>query len=211
GQPFDAYLLYYMGLVDLAQGNANSARTALEASLAGVKAANDELAQAVVPGALGLLAARMDDHAEARRRFTEALPLMPRGDDPWDRALSLVNAGLEDARAGLATGKALLVQALRVWRDVGRVAGVALSLAGLGELAAVDRDGRRAGQLIGASQALLPASDTLLAMITPFDLPTCIARARAPVDPGAFRSGPSEGAAWPRDPAVAEGLAQVDE
>jgi hypothetical protein len=104
----------------------------------------------------------------------------------------------------------LLAQALRVWRDVERVAGIALSLAGLGELAAVEGDGRRAGQLIGASQALLPASDALLAVIIPFDLPTCIARARARVDPSAFDRGLAEGAAWSRDQAVAEGLAQVD-
>ena len=210
GQPFDAYLLYYLGLADLAQEDVTNARAEFDASLAGVKAAGDHLAQAVVLGALGLLAARTGDHTEAQHRFAEAVPVMPLDEDPWDQALLLLNAGLEDARAGLDSGRPLLVQALRAWRDLQNAAGIALALAGLGVLAAAVGDGRRAGQLLGVSQALLPAADPLLAEITPFDVADCIAHVRARVDVTTFDRGVAEGATWSQDQAINEGLAQAE-
>jgi hypothetical protein len=84
---------------------------------------------------------------------------------------------------------------------------MALALAGLGEVAASHGAPRRAGRLLGAGQALLPASDPLLHVIVPYDLSTQLAAARARDDPAAFDRGLSEGQAWNIDRAVAAGPA----
>src|SRR6185437_13494403 len=48
GQPFDAYLRYYLGSTALVQGDADTARGYLESSLREIEAAGDDLARGVV-------------------------------------------------------------------------------------------------------------------------------------------------------------------
>jgi predicted ATPase len=207
GQPFDAYLRYYLGSAALAEGDADAARAHLEASLAELDAAGDDLARAVVLGSLGLLAARRGEHTEARARFADSLPALRGGQDQWDLALVLLNSGLEEAEAGSPAASALLIEALQAWQRLGGHAGMALALAGLGEVAARHGAPRRAGQLLGAGRALLPAADHLLHVIVPYDLSTRLTAARAGGDPAAFDQGLAEGQAWDIDSAVAAGLA----
>ena len=153
GQPFDAYLRYYLGSTALVQGDADTARTYLESSLRHMRAAGDDLASGVVPGSLGLLAARRGEHAEARARFAESLPLLRGGGDQWDLALLLLNSGLEQAQTAPQAAVALLTEALQSWQRLRGTAGVAFALAGLGEVAAGRGQPHRAGQLFGAGQA----------------------------------------------------------
>ncbi|HZZ55153.1 MAG TPA: DUF4062 domain-containing protein, partial [Trebonia sp.] len=54
GQPFDAYLRYYLGSAALVQGDLDTAAGHLEASLRGLEAAQDDLARGVVLGSLGV-------------------------------------------------------------------------------------------------------------------------------------------------------------
>jgi predicted ATPase len=206
GQPFDAYLRYYLGSTALVQGDADTARVHLESSLHEIEAAGDDMARGVVLASLGLLAAQRGEHAEARARFAESLPLLRRGDDQWDLALLLLNAGLEEAQAASPTAGALLADALRAWQQLRGTAGVAFALAGLGEVAAGRGQPYRAGQLLGAGQAVLPATYPLQHVIVPYDLPAKLAAARAAGDPVAFDRGVAEGQAWTIDQAVAAGL-----
>ena len=104
GQPFDAYLRYYLGSAALAEGDADAAQAHLEASLRELDAAGDDMAHAVVLGSLGLLAARRGEHTEARARFAESLPVLREGRDQWDLALQLLNAGLEFDQGRIARG-----------------------------------------------------------------------------------------------------------
>jgi tetratricopeptide (TPR) repeat protein len=152
GQPFDAYLRYYLGNAALAQGDADSAGAQFEASLREFRTAGDDLPCGVVLGSLGLLAAQRGEHDQARASFAEGLPLLRRGGDQWDLALLLLNSGLEEALAASPTAEALLAEALRAWQQLGNTAGVAFALAGLGELAAGRGAPRRAGQLLGAGR-----------------------------------------------------------
>jgi tetratricopeptide (TPR) repeat protein len=209
GQPFDAYLRYYLGSTALVQGDADTARVHLESSLQEIEAAGDDMARGVVLARLGLLAAQRGEHAQARARFTESLPLLRRGDDQWDLALLLLNAGLEEALAASPAAEALLADALRAWQQLHGTAGVAFALAGLGEVAAGRRQPYRAGQLLGAGQALLPAAHPLLHVVVPYDLPGKLPAARAAGDPAAFDRGVAEGQAWTIDQAVAAGLASA--
>jgi predicted ATPase len=62
GQPFDAYLQYYLGSAALVQGDAGAARAHLEASLREVQAAGDDLGRGVALGRLALLAAQRGEH-----------------------------------------------------------------------------------------------------------------------------------------------------
>ncbi len=78
---------------------------------------------------------------------------------------------------------------------------------GLGEIAAGRGQPHRAGQLLGAGQALLPATHPLLRVRVPYDLPAKLAAARTAGDPVAFDRGMAEGQAWTIDQAVAAGLA----
>jgi tetratricopeptide (TPR) repeat protein len=207
GQPFDAYLRYYLGSAELADGDADAACAHLQASLREFDAAGDDMARAVVLGSLGLLAARQGEHAEARARFADSLPVLRAGHDQWDLALVLLNAGLEEAEAGSPAAGPLLTEALQAWQKLGGTAGMALALAGLGEVAGGHGSPRRAGQLLGAGRALLPETDPLLRVIVPYDLPGRLAAARAGGDPAAFDRGLADGQAWDTDSAVAAGLA----
>jgi predicted ATPase len=208
GQPFDAYLCYYQGSAALLNGDRDTARTELAASLAGLAAAGDDVGRAVVLGGLGLLAAQEGDHAQARTRFAAGLPLLRAGDDEWDLALVLLNYGLEQIPVDPAEAGPLLADALRAWRQLGSVAGVALSLAGLGEVAAAQGRPGQAGHLFGAAQALVPAQDPLTAVTVPYDLPGRLAEvqhavARVSDDADAFSQGLAEGQGWTIDEAAA--------
>ena len=209
GQPFDAYLRYYLGAAALVRGDADTARAHLEASVRELKAAGDHTACGAVLGSLGMLAARRGEHAEARATFAEALPLLREGDDQWDLALLLLNFGLEGARAVSPAAVGLLTDALRAWHRFRSPAGIALALAGLGEVAADGGQPRRAGQLLGAAQALLPATHPTLLVIVPYDLPARLAAARSRGDQAAFDRGLAEGQGWAIDRAVAAGLASA--
>jgi len=202
GQPFDAYLRYYQGSAALVQGDADAATALLEGSLRDLDAAGDDL-RGVVLGSLGLLAARRGDHAAARARFAEGLPLLRGGLDQWDLALLLLNSGLEETLAASPAAASLLVEALHVWRQLGSTSGMALSLAGLGDVVAGRGAPDRAGQLFGAGRALLPAGDPLLAVVVPYDLPARLAAARAGGDPVAFDRGLRDGQDWDLARAVA--------
>jgi tetratricopeptide (TPR) repeat protein len=209
GQPFDAYLRYYLGSTALVQGDTDTASTYLESSLRDLEAAGDDLARGVVLASLGLLAAQRGEHDQARARFAEGLPLLRGGDDRWDLALLLLNSGLEEAQAASPAAGAMLADALRAWQQLRGTAGVAFALAGLGEVAAGRGQPHRAGQLLGAGQALLPATHPLLRVRVPYDLPAKLAAARAAGDPVAFDRGLAEGQAWTIDRAVAAGLASA--
>ena len=115
---------------------------------------------------------------------------------------SCSTAGLEETEAESPAARALLTEALQAWQRLGGNAGMALALAGLGEVAAGHGASRRAGQLLGAGRALLPATDPLLRVIVPYDLSTRLAAARAGGDPAAFDRGLAEGQAWDIDRAV---------
>jgi predicted ATPase len=209
GQPFDAYLRYYLGSTALVQGDAGTARAHLESSLRDMQAAGDDLASGVVLGSLGLLDAQQGEHAEARAMFAEALPLLRGGDDQWDLALLLLNSGLEQAQAAPSAAGGLLAEALHAWQQLRSPAGVAFALSGLGEVAAGRGQPHRAGQLLGAGQALLPETNPLLRVIVPYDVPARMATTRALGDPAAFDRGVAEGQAWTIDAAVAAGLASA--
>jgi predicted ATPase len=209
GQPFDAYLRYYLGSTALVQGDADTASAYLESSLRDLEAAGDDLARGVVLGSLGLLAARRGEHTQARARFAEGLPLLRGGGDQWDLALLLLNSGLEQAQAAPPADAALLAEALLAWQPLHGNAGVAFALAGLGEVAAGRGQPHRAGQLLGAGQALLPEASPLLRVIVPYDLHARLATARAAGDPDAFDRGAAEGQGWTIGQAVAEGVASA--
>ena len=210
GQPFDAYLRYYLGSAALVQGDLGVAGEHLQASLRDLEAAEDDLARGVVLGSLGVLAALRAEHAQARARFAEGLPLLRDGIDLWDLALLLLNFGLEEVQAASPAAGELLTDALRAWQQLRSRPGMALALAGLGEVAAGSGQPHRAGQLLGAAQALLPATQNPLLRVTvPYDLPGRAAAAREHGDPAEFDHGLAEGKGWTMDQAVDAGLASA--
>jgi predicted ATPase len=209
GQPFDAYLRYYLGSAALVQGDLALASEHLEASLHDLEATEDDTARGVVLGSLGVLAAQRGEHDAARARFADGLPLLRRGLDLWDLALLLLNSGLEEAQVASPTAGDVLTEALRAWQQLHGRAGMALALAGLGEVAVGAGQPQRAGQLLGAAQALLPATHPLLRVIVPYDLPGRLAAARAGGDQAAFDRGLAEGQGWTMERAAAAGSASA--
>jgi len=207
GQPFGAYLRSFLGTVALVQRDDDTAGAQFEASRRELEAAGDDLGRAVVLGHLGLLAARRGEHAQARAEFTEGLHVLRGGGDQWGLALVLLNSGLEEARVASPAARTLLTEALQAWQQLGSTAGVAFALFGLGEAAAASGAPHRAGQLLGAAQALLPAIDFLLHIVVPCDLSARQAAARTRGDPAAFDRGLVEGQTWTIDQAIAAGLA----
>jgi predicted ATPase len=209
GQPFDAYLRFYLGGAALVRGDVDTTRAHFEASARELEAAGDDTAHGAVLGGLGMLAAQRGEHAEARATFARALPLLRPGADQWDLALVLLNSGLEEAQAVSPAAAGLLAEALRAWQRLHGGAGMALALAGLGEVAAGRGQPLRAGQLLGAAQVLLPPTHPLRRVTMPYDLPARLAAARTASDPAAFDRGLAEGQGWTIDQAVAVGLARA--
>jgi hypothetical protein len=123
--------------------------------------------------------------------------------------LLLLNFGLEEAQAASPTAGELLTEALRIWQQLRGRAGMALALAGLGEVAANDGQSQRAGQLLAAAQALLPPGHPLLRVSVPYDLHGRLAAARTRGDAAAFDRGLAEGRDWMIDAAVDAGLASA--
>jgi predicted ATPase len=209
GQIFGAYLLYYLGVTALLRGDEEGARVQLEDGLNEVEAAHDDLGRGVMLGALGLLAARRGQHAEARSRFSEGLPLLRASSgDQWDLALLLLNAGLEAVHAGTPESGPLLVEALRVWSELGVTSGAGLALAGLGQVAAARGAPLLAGGLLGAAQTLAAPADGLRAVVVPYDVSSSIDTARAAGDHGAFDRGLAQGRRWTFECAVEAGLSE---
>ncbi len=213
---FDAYLRYYLtalqtllGTPALLQNDADQMRAQVQASLPELEAAGDDAGRALALATLGVAASQRGEYAEARARYRESLPLMRRGRNRWALAWLLVVAGLEEARASSPDAGPLLVEALRACQQQGLTVGVALALAGLGQLAASTGRADRAGQLLGAAQRLLAAADPLLAVVVPYDLPATLASARAAGDLVVFDRGLAEGQGWTIEQAVAVGL--IDE
>ena len=66
GQPFDAYLRFYLGGAALVRGDVDTARAHFEASARELEVAGDDTAHGAVLGGLGVLAAQRGEHAEAR-------------------------------------------------------------------------------------------------------------------------------------------------
>jgi hypothetical protein len=128
--------------------------------------------------------------------------------DQWDRALLLLNAGLEDMEADVPEGGTLLLEALRAWRQLGLTSGVALALAGLGQVAAARGASLPAGRLLGAAQTLAPAAHALQPVVVPYDLSSIVDKARAAGDRDAFDRGLAEGRGWTYERAVEAGLAE---
>ena len=132
------------------------------------------------------------------------------GGDLWDLGLLLLTFGLEEAQAGSPVAGELLTEALRIWQQLRSRPSMALTLAGLGEVAADSGQAQPAGQLLGAAQALLPAtSNPLLRVTVPYDVPDRLAAARTRGDPAAFDRGLAEGQGWTIDRAVDAGLASA--
>lgn len=117
--------------------------------------------------------------------------------------------GLEEVQVAAPTAGGLLTEALRSWQQLRGQAGMAIALAGLGEVAARGGQPQRAGQLLGAGQALLPDTHPLSRVSVPYDLSARLAAARARGDPAAFDRGLAEGKGWPIDRAIAVGLASA--
>ena len=97
------------------------------------------------------------------------------------------------------------------WHELGSTAGAVFAFFGLGEVAAGRGAPHRAGQLLGAGQALLPATDPLRHMVVPCELSARAAAARARGDTAAFDGGLAEGQHWTVDEAMAAGLASYQE
>ena len=207
GQPFDAYLRFYLGGAALVRGDVDTTRAHFEASARQLEAAGDDTAHGAVLGGLGMLAAQRGEHAEARATFARALPLLRPGADQWDLALVLLNSGLEEAQAVSPAAAGLLTEALQAWQRLHGGAGMALALAGLGEVAA--GAGQRSACRCTAAQALLPETHPLLRVTMPYDLPAGLAAARTASDPAAFDRGLTEGQGWTMERAVAVGLARA--
>ena len=154
-----------------------------------------------------MLAAQRGDHAEARARFAEGLPLLRRGGDLWDLALLLLNSGLEEAQAASPMAGGLLTEALRTWQQLrGRPGhGVGARRAGRGRRRRRPAAPRWPAARRGPGPA--PGEPTpLLRVIVPYDLPGRLAAARTRGDPAAFDRGLAEGQGWTIDRAVAAGL-----
>jgi hypothetical protein len=128
--------------------------------------------------------------------------------DQWDLALLLLNAGLEAVRAGTPESGTLLVEALRVWSELGVASGAGLALAGLGEVAAVRGAPLLAGGLLGAAQTLVAPADALLSVVVPYDVSSSVDTARVAGDRQAFDRGLAQGRGWTLDRAVEAGLGE---
>jgi hypothetical protein len=120
----------------------------------------------------------------------------------------LVDAGRAWLGQGdVAQAQRLLAESLRLWRDLARLDHVAVAMAGLAEVAAVQGRPRRAARLLGAVETLratTPAASRMLSVLAPTE--RAVRAARDAMGEEAFAAARAEGAALSPEQAIAEAL-----
>ena len=137
----------------------------------------------------------------------EGLPLARQATDRWDLARLLNNAGTLWLRQGDdRQARDLFAESLDLWREIGHMGGIALSLVGLGGVAAARGESGRAGQLFGTARRIFPQADPFVSAASADDLDQRIAEARARLDPTTFEAGWAVGQSLSLDDAIADAL-----
>ncbi|MBV9279296.1 MAG: tetratricopeptide repeat protein [Chloroflexi bacterium] len=204
----EAMALYRLGLAAGERGDA-AARTYYEGSLALFERVQDSLGISVVLNALAVTAAAEGDQTTALAVIARGLPLARASAERWDLARLLLNAGTLWLRQGDdQQAQDLFAESLSLWRDFGHLPGVALSLAGLADVAAARGEPERAGRLYAvAHKTLPPHAPVLLSAGT--DLDARIAEARQLLDPAAFEDGWRAGQDLSLEEAIDEAIANT--
>ena len=135
-------------------GDSVRAMSALEEELALRRELRDRRGAGIVLGNLGEVARAAGDSARARNYYEEALADLRAVGDRSGSAQALVTLGLLDLQDGDLHAAAQIVEALRIWEDLGDQIGVSMAFDHVALLAEKIGEAITAARLLGASQAI---------------------------------------------------------
>jgi predicted ATPase len=206
----EAWALYWMAQAALLDNDAAAAQHVAQDSLAIFQQSGQDVGRAWAQGVLGIAALAQGDSAAAVARFAEALPDLRAIGGIYPLAGFLMDAGTAWMEQGdLAQAQRLLAESLALWRDMRRPDGVAMALTGLGEVAAARGQPQRAARLLGAAEALLPASGPHRLPYLQALMDRAAATAREALGTQAFETAKADGAALSEEQAIAEALEEA--
>ncbi len=112
---------------------------------------------------LGDIARQQGDYERAAALYEKSLALYREIGSKWGIALPLQNLGkIAFARGDYARARALFEQSLPLYRESGNIPYAAVCLVGLAAVARIQGQPERAAQLLGAAQALLDRTSSIL-------------------------------------------------
>jgi predicted ATPase/DNA-binding CsgD family transcriptional regulator len=188
-------------------GNVARVREATEDVLLQFRALGDRYSEGVALIALGNIACRQQDFAEATSKFQEALTIARESGDSHAEELCLSNLALTARLEGDVDRAAThYLEALKLAYRLNRPEGLLYCLAGIGGVQVAQKRFEPAARLLGAAAGLADVVETPLQPLEQEQFDRDTAEARAALPDGLFSQAWSEGRSLSLDAVVAEVL-----
>ena len=208
-----ARCLTAIGIWNNGTGNYAAGRTALMEAREHYEAIGDRRGLGTVLNNLGTGAWLQHDLAGARQLITESMVDCDTGDH-WSTAIATVNLAFLAVRLGdLVEGRKLLMEALKLHRELGaKTESSAGALLCAAELEVADGDPWRSAWLFGAADAVLEAVLLKLNEEDPYwhEHDACVARVREKIGEDAYAASYAAGRSVPCQEAIAQTLAELE-
>jgi len=202
----EATTLYLLGMADYFSGDRAAARVHYEGGLKIYRELGDAFGLTLLVSALEAAGLPQEDEETARSLYDQSLPLLRASQDKGKLGMILINVGAAWLHnyGDSQQAKMLYKQGLNLWQDMQRIEnglGIVKGLTGMAEVAAAQGRARRAGQLFGAADLLLPSTSMFRD-----DLNKHLAVAHEQLDAATFKSGWTTGQAMTLQQAVTYAL-----
>lgn len=168
-------------------GQAEMAHAHFREALAVSRSAGDDYHAAMILDCMGLQALSEGKLAVAGDLFDEAVAVARPLQNPWLTALTLLDQGLQRLACGeTALARTQITESLRLRLTCADLWGIALSLAGLADVACTGQDAERAARLYGATEELRESIHMFVSPISAPRYQANVATVRAALGEAAF-------------------------
>ncbi len=202
-----AVALDNLGNIALHRGDDTAAHSWLEESVAILREVGDKssfIGLALIH--LGDVARRQGDYPRAAALYEESLALYREGGSKWGVALPLHNLGtIAKEQGDYRRAAALFEESLPLYREANNTPGVASCLVGLAGVAAEGQP-ERAARLLGAAQALLDRTSSVVEPADRIEIEREIAAVRTQLGEETFAPAWAEGRAMTLEQAITYAL-----
>ena len=203
-----ALALDSLGNIALQRGDVAAACSWLEESVAIFREAGDRssfIGLALIH--LGDVARQQGGYERAAALYQESLALYREGGSKWGIALPLQNLGrIAIAQGDYRRAAGLFQESIRLYREVGNTPDVATCLAGFAGLASAEGQPERAARLLGAAQALLDRTSTVIEPANRLEFDQELAAVRTQLGEETFTAAWANGRAMTLEQAIAHAL-----
>ncbi len=189
-----ANVYHRMGICAYRQGDSTLTRALFEEGLEHARKAGDRWLTSSAVANLGEVARGQMDYERAAALYAEGLAIQRGLGDKAGNAISLHNMGYVALHHGdYAQAAALFKESMQLHQEQGSKTGIAECLAGLGSVAAARQQSTRAARLLGASDAIFAAVQTMMYPSDKNEYERSAQAARVHIGEAAFNAAWAEG------------------